>query len=306
MFGYVKTHTPQLRVCEYEAYRAAYCGLCRSMGKCTGQCSRMTLSYDFAFLVLVRLALTGQKATYEKKRCFVHPLRRRTVMCRNEQLDACAYMASILSYHKISDNVTDERGIKRLAARLVRPFVGRGRALRRGGCEALDVLMRERLEALRVLERERVESVDQPAEIFGQLLADTLAEGLNGMEARVAREIGRHVGRWIYIVDALDDYDEDVKRGRYNPFALIYPEAEQMTCAAEGIAVALKNELAEAENAFDLLDFEDDLQKNILQNIIYLGMPTTVEELLKKRRGCEVDCKTKEKRKDIEADERSV
>ena len=66
MFGYVKTHNPELRVAEYEYYRAAYCGLCRSMGKCTGQCSRMTLSYDFAFLALIRLALTGDKVSEEK------------------------------------------------------------------------------------------------------------------------------------------------------------------------------------------------------------------------------------------------
>ena len=59
MFGYIRPHTPELRVREYEYYKAVYCGLCRSMGKCTGQCSRMTLSYDFAFLSLVRMALSA-------------------------------------------------------------------------------------------------------------------------------------------------------------------------------------------------------------------------------------------------------
>ena len=56
MFGYVKPYVPALTVAEYEAYRGAYCGLCRTMGHLTGQISRMTLNYDFAFLAIFRLA----------------------------------------------------------------------------------------------------------------------------------------------------------------------------------------------------------------------------------------------------------
>ena len=61
MYGYVRTHAPELKVRQQEYYRAVYCGLCRTMGKCTGQCSRMTLSYDFTFFALVRMALTGER-----------------------------------------------------------------------------------------------------------------------------------------------------------------------------------------------------------------------------------------------------
>ena len=98
MFGYVKTVRGELRVREYEYYRASYCGLCRSMGKCTGQCSRMLLSYDFAYLANVRMALSGQKPAFAKRRCMVHPLRRRVMMERNEQLDFCAAASAILAY----------------------------------------------------------------------------------------------------------------------------------------------------------------------------------------------------------------
>ena len=47
MFGYVKTCTPQLRLCEWEAYRGIYCGLCRTLGRRFGPLARLTLSYDF-------------------------------------------------------------------------------------------------------------------------------------------------------------------------------------------------------------------------------------------------------------------
>ena len=122
MFGYVRTHTPEMKVSEYEYYRAAYCGLCRSMGKCTGQCSRMTLSYDFAFLALVRLALSGEAVEIKRRRCVAHPLRKRAMMERNSELDFCAYAAALLTYHKLADDIADERGAKRALARMTRPM----------------------------------------------------------------------------------------------------------------------------------------------------------------------------------------
>ena len=79
MFGYVRVSKGELKVKEYELYRGAYCGLCRSMGKCTGQCSRMALSYDFAFLVALRLALTDTPVEFRQRRCFAHPLTKRSI-----------------------------------------------------------------------------------------------------------------------------------------------------------------------------------------------------------------------------------
>ena len=75
MYGYLRIHAPELKVREQEYYRAVYCGLCRTMGKCTGQCSRMTLSYDFTLFALVRMALTGETAAFRRRRCMAHPTR---------------------------------------------------------------------------------------------------------------------------------------------------------------------------------------------------------------------------------------
>ncbi len=282
MFGYVKTHTPEMKVSEYEYYRAAYCGLCRSMGKCTGQCSRMTLSYDFAFLALVRQALAGECACLERKRCIAHPLRRRAMMKRGPQLDFCSYAAAILTYHKLADDISDESGGKRMLAYMTRPLARsmRKKAIKKGGLAALDAAVAEKLARLSEFEASRVASVDTPADIFGEILSDIMAEGFEGTKEKVARAIGYHVGRWIYITDALDDLSEDVEKKRYNPFILLYGETLDEG-KKELISAALKNELCDAERAFDLIDFGDNkMLENIICNIIYLGMPNTVERVM--------------------------
>ncbi len=308
MFGYVKTYAPEMKVAEYEYYRAAYCGLCRSMGKCTGQCSRMTLSYDFAFLALLRIALTDSTVKIEQKRCIAHPLHRRKMIERNDQLDFCAYAASLLTYHKMSDDISDERGAKRALARLSRPILsgGRRRSLRRGGYSELDRAVSEKLSELSAFERSGEPSVDTPADIFGDILANITAHSLVGNEAAIARTLGKHIGRWIYISDAIDDHAEDVKRDRYNPLKLLY--GNELTVAQRNLlADALKNELCDAELALDLIDFKDNkILENIIRNVFYLGMPKTVESILANESLDKNDKNCRGRKDNLKNNERSI
>ena len=280
MFGYVRTSRADMRVREYEYYRASYCGLCRSMGKCTGQCSRMLLSYDFAYLASVRMALDANVPAFRRRRCIAHPLRRRMMMERNDQLDFCAAASAILAYEKSRDNVADERGFARLRARLGCLFL-KGAYRRAKKCvPALAVAVREHLARLAVLEKAHTPSVDSVAAVFGDLLADVTAYGFEGSAAAIARKIGFETGRVIYILDALDDLDGDVKKGRYNPFALAYGATLSQE-DKQGIKDALLHYLSAMESAFDLMDdAADPVRREILNNILYLGMPQAVERVL--------------------------
>ena len=301
MFGYVRVESPELKVKEYECYRATYCGLCRAMGKCTGQCSRMTLSYDIAFLAICRMVLLGETPHYEQKRCLVHPLRRRNVQKRTDTLDYCAGAAALLTYHRIRDDLCDERGIKRMRAVLTQPFAKRWqKKAKRLGLDALDTQIADGLARLAACESAQLASVDTPAAIFGDILADVMAYGLPEDKARIASQAGRCIGRWIYVADALDDAEEDAAHGRYNPFLLLYghvPTAEER----EGIEIALKNQLFDAEAAFDLCDFVCEDHRSIVYNILYLGMPARIEKINREK---EKDCQ--KMRKGRKKDEESV
>lgn len=280
MFGYVRVAHGELKVKEYELYRGTYCGLCRAMGKCTGQCSRMALSYDFAFLALLRITLEHTPIALEQKRCFMHPLKKRNTMKRNLALDYCAGAAALLNYHKILDDLADEHGWKRLRAILLRPWFAHARkkALR-AGLGALDEQIATHLSSLAEIERSGAISVNTPAEAFGQLLSAIISYGLDDTNARIAAALGLAVGKWIYMADALDDWQDDAKKGRYNPFLLLYEGRLPTEDEAESIRAALKNELYEAEAAMDLLEFDHGSIQSILQNILYLGMPDRIEKI---------------------------
>jgi hypothetical protein len=125
MFGYVKPYIPELRVKEYDFYKSVYCGLCCSMKKHTGELSRMTLSYDMTFFALVRMALSRTDVRVRKKRCFLHPLKKRPMMDDNDALAYTAAVSAILTYHKLEDTLADEKGLKRFVARMLRPCARR-------------------------------------------------------------------------------------------------------------------------------------------------------------------------------------
>lgn len=287
MFGYVRIDKPELRVREYEAYRASYCGLCRSMGKCTGCASRMTLSYDFAFLFIFRTVLTGAKVEAEARRCIVHPLTPRPMLKVTEESEYAACAAALLTYYKCKDDLADETGKKRRRARAVLPVAKRmrKRALKRlPALSTLDSVIADAMAEIAAAEREHTPSADRYAELSGNLLGEIFAFGLSESSARIARAFGRHVGKWIYFIDAYDDLDEDLGTGRFNPFAILWDlrEGEPMQDdRREMLRIALLNELSEAEKSMDLLDFYGYADfDGVLRNILYRGMPQTAERVL--------------------------
>lgn len=225
MFGYVKPRREELLVRQAEYYRAAYCGLCRTMRKRCGFFTSFALSYDFAFLTVMRTALSGRLPIIEQKRCPVHPMKKRSTFAESEETDFCAAAAVLLVYRKLMDDISDEKGLKKFKALLAKPIFagGRRKVLRRHPeLKSLDSAMADLLEELSLTEKEKASSADRPAEIFGRLLGEITAFGYEGSKKTVSAELGRAVGHWIYLADAADDLSEDFRKGRYNPLLDLY------------------------------------------------------------------------------------
>ncbi len=277
MFGYVRAMREELTVRQDMLYRAAYCGLCREMGRCTGQCSRMSLSYDMVFLYAVRMALTGGEPALKKGRCMVHPLRKRQYIASDSELGYAARVSALLTHGKVCDDVADENGVKRFFKRFLSLFSRRWK--KRADLDGLYERISASLKELATIEGERHNSVDAPAEVFGRLLGDVFAYGLAESAAKIAYEIGFRTGRWIYAVDAADDIDEDRKNNGYNPFLLLYGDIDGDVPRL--IEIAAGNDLALAAAAFDLAD--ENIFTPIINNILHFGMPDAARKAVYKK-----------------------
>ena len=297
MFGYIKPYMPELKMREYELYRALYCGLCRSMGRATGQTSRLSLNYDFVFLAIVRMLLEGTTPEVSKKRCIAHPVKPRTYVHDCKELSYSARAAAYLTGGKLEDDIADERGLKRLRALSLRPAVRHVLAkARRSSAEhelAIEGFVADKLSVLSELEADATPSLDSCAEAFGELLAELFALGLEEKKARIAREVGRGIGRFIYVCDAADDFTDDVKKGRFNPIYALYgkdaaeeKEGELVLSSdvAESVRTAALLDLERCALSVELLADEGNSElASIIRNIVYLGMPEALKNILNRR-----------------------
>lgn len=288
MFGYVKPYVPELKVAEYELFRAVYCGVCRSMGKHTGMVSRFTLSYDYVFLAAVRMAVEEMIPQCKKRRCIAHPVKKRNMAEENDALAYTAAAAACMLSEKLSDDTSDEVGFKKILSSAGNPFVRS--MVRRAGEENAPSSQRIAflLNKLYTLEMAESSSVDETAGAFGDVLAYVFSHGLSGNAAVLAGEIGRAAGRFVYICDAADDLADDIKKGRYNPIQRLWGEMATeeregkiviSSLAAEAMGTAARIDLEKLGLAVELLPVGNPLVP-IIKNIVYLGMPSAIDKIL--------------------------
>ncbi len=278
MFGYVRPLAPELKVKEFERFRACYCGLCHELGREYGLAGRSILNYDFVFLSMLLWGGRGD-CGYSFRRCLPGLFRKKCVCAHTGALSTAAGQSVILAYWKAADDREDNRGLKRAAAGAVRLFLTRAAGKAAASHPDFDRSVRECLTALRGLERDGCESLDRPADRFAALLASVSSEA----EESSRRPLGQllyHVGRVVYIADAYADLREDLKAERWNPvaarFGLTVPDVPEDV--KEAVRQTLFSSVDLMCAAFELLP--ENYWTPVTRNIVFLGIPDMIENVL--------------------------
>lgn len=281
MFGYIRPVKDRLTESEYELFRSAYCGLCHCMKERCGFASRFTLNFDFTFMAML-LSEKGD-GTDVSRRCVAHPFKARKCRCCSSAFNDAADMSVILSYMKLDDNIRDERFPRSIPSRLARLCLRRGYKRACGNKPGFAAAAKTLLSELEQLENEGCGSIDRPADKFALILAEAASVSSNTEREKVLRYLFYHIGRIIYIIDAVDDLPEDLKAGSYNAvscrFALAVPELDDET--AKTLDLTIRHSINLIASDYQLLS-ETEFS-GILTNIIYLGLPAAASEVLRSR-----------------------
>ena len=270
MFGYVRPNRDELKVRQLRDYEALYCGLCSSLGRRHGFFARFFLNYDFTFLARL---LDGGRPETERRRCPARLWCRKKTCAIAGGVDAAADAGTILSYWKLRDTVADGTFWARTAARLLSVLLRRGYRRAAGHRPEFDRTVRGCLEELQALERENCPSLDRTADTFARLLAGAAPASGDAARDRALGQLLYHVGRWIYLVDAWDDLEEDRAAGRYNPLLLRFPDGPE--AHREEVRLTLGHSLNLALSAYHLTDAGP--WNGVVLNILCLGLPMVEE-----------------------------
>lgn len=276
MFGYVRPARPELKVRDWESYNAVYCGLCHTIGRRYGLLPRLFLNYDFTFLAML-LSPAEESPQTEGRRCIACPHKKKCVLVENEGLAVAADESVILTYHRLRDTVVDsgfwKANVARLLSLLLRPAYRKAAACR----PAFDEAMRECLTRLSELEGEKCPSMDAVADTFAQILRAAAPETGETARDRSMEQLLYHVGRWIYLVDAWDDLEQDRRTGAYNPLLYRFPDGAE--AHREEMRRTLLGSLDLANAAFNLMEF--GCWEPILGNILGIGLPAVEEAVFR-------------------------
>ena len=282
MFGYIKCDKPEMKVKEYEVYRGLYCSLCKAMIKHFGILASATLSYDIAFLVLMRLSFTSVIPDFKGGRCPFNPAKRCNY-CQNgaDEFRYAAAVSMMMLYHKVKDNIADSPFYKRIIMYLILPYAYIKNKKAEKIYPEVGRLISEAMKRQTENEKKGTASPDEAAHESAAALGKILARGLEDKTGSIYR-FGYGIGKWVYLCDAADDMKDDLKSGGYNVFVnmLGIRNEDELT---EGDLSIIKGCL-NMSCAFAAEGFEETKEKTlvpVVQNIIYSGTQNVMNNILK-------------------------
>ena len=276
MFGYVKPDLPYLYMKDDTLYKALYCGVCKSIGGTCGQCARFSLTYDIAFMSAIVHNLKGEDVKIKRAHCIIHPVTKRPIADRDDITDTLACLNVILAYYKAVDNVRDEgRG------RLAKLFFGGAFKRAKKAYPELDRIVCDNYRKLYELEQSGETSVDKTADPFAVMIASISDELLRDRANAITYSFFYNFGKWIYLIDALDDYDKDVKRKCFNPFYSAYKAKDfhSLKCEnGEEISFIMGAALSEISRTISEMRFS--FNADLIRNIAVRGTTETTKRIL--------------------------
>ncbi|MDR1563582.1 MAG: DUF5685 family protein [Oscillospiraceae bacterium] len=219
MFGYIKPLKPELKVKEFELYRSVYCSLCRALSRGYGGQASVILSYDCTFVALLAMHLGKAPPCTKKGRCRVNPLKRCNYCTQaQEQLDFAAALSVLLFYYKIQDTLVDSK-LGKLLYLAPYPIAAAMRKKAARTFPELDSIAAEMVKAQQEAEHNPLCCLDEAAEPTAKAIA-RISQLLGSVDENAfnLHSFGYHIGRWIYLMDAWDDLQKDLKSGNFNPF----------------------------------------------------------------------------------------
>lgn len=278
MFGYVKTDMPNMYVKDTTLYKAMYCGLCKGIGKTCGQKARLVLNYDLTFLSTLAHNVMDSDVKIEKQRCIIHQIVKRPVAVPDAITYRVAILNVILAYHKLNDDVIDS-GKGKLKRSMIMSAYKKAKKKE----PVLDKIVEKNYDALLKLEREKCDSVDIASDPFGNMMVELISEIVGSFCTEELKKLAYNLGKWIYLIDALDDFDKDKKKNNFNVFINAYPDVNDknqlIMSKREDLNFIFGSVLSTISNCSNSIDykFNHDLIDNILNRGLIKQTKQTME-----------------------------
>ncbi len=278
MFGFVTVDKGEMLVKDFETYKAIYCSLCKQLGKEYTFLSRFILSYDCTFYAVMALSLEKSCCAFSQGRCKFNPLKKCNYLKNHEDALSKAAALSIISmYYKLVDNIADGGCFEKLLCRFLMMFFSpcHKKAMKKYPDieKAVSKMSKDQFKA----ERDLNCCIDKAADPTATMLSSVMSQlDDSDTNRRVLSAMGYFLGKWIYLIDAADDYDKDMKNGSFNPYVIAYGDSKAEYI--DDINSSLNHCLSECLISYNLLKVNQ--LDRIIENLLFYGLPKKQKSIL--------------------------
>lgn len=254
MFGLVLPNEKVLSEEERKRYNGIYCGICKSLVSRYGALAKYTLNYDIVFLALVLQDAYANEPKNNSGRCITHPFKKRSFYS-SEFIDYAADMNVVLTYHKLIDDWNDDKNTlaKALTKKLEKAYV-EIKEREPDRCRIIE----ESLNELYFMEKSGQSNADTVSSAFAKTTEAVFSYKEKSEELG---NLGKALGKFIYIADACIDFRKDLKKQQYNVMSFYLQK---------DFDNILENLMGDVHKALELIPNANS--DGIVKNIIYSGI----------------------------------
>ena len=235
----------------------------------------MLLNYDMTFLILLLSGLYELENKEEEFFCSLHPGKKKIAYI-NEATQYASDMNVVLSYHNLLDDWQDEKNYPKhvMSIMLKKDYARISRKYPRQ-VEAVEAYMRK----LNMLESKRETNLDAIAGLTGEMLGEIFS-WKDDIWAEELHCLGFYMGKFIYLMDAYEDLEKDLRKKEYNPFeAMVKNDPKDFDTLSKLILTSMMSECSKSFERLPILR-----HASIIRNILYSGVWSKYEYVQAKKK----------------------
>lgn len=232
MFGFLYAPAPSCGSSAKSLYQSIFCGLSCRLHADYSASARFLVNRDSTFLALAGSALAHEDTPMIERTCCNPLANKKPVSCHADSLSYAAAVTVSGLATKLEDNADDERGwrgyLPKLAGGIIYPARDEATAvLNSSGFPTQHVIQALGQQSRIEQSKAGFKDASAPtAEAYGSIFSHLAKINRRPETKRSLFLLGSSLGRLVYWKDALDDWEKDQQRGRFNP--LRYQSAEEL------------------------------------------------------------------------------
>lgn len=263
MFGYLRIEKSAPKdVRSYFKY--AYCSLCKALQKEYGFVGRLFLSFDVTVL-----AIAIKDAAFYEDYPKIHCVAKKTKSQEDEDFSLLSAINVFLAREKIVDNIADSKSSKyKLAYKMLK------KTFRKADDRYGDISNMISDFFIDFRRREKCnDDIMSLACFFGNMMK-RIGQIFN-LDAAKLNQLAL-LGRWVYFIDAVDDYKTDIAKNEFNPFKRPF-DGQPLRQKADEVVKVYKNIYSSHLLQTEFLD----LPNRVIEYLMNVSIPNMTYKVLK-------------------------